>query len=248
MRAVDVISPGNAAVDELSWKTAHSHRLNPSREDAVPNLPYAAGKWSIVQSVPRLPQWYAADAASQSRSTARRFRSASEQMLKRTFMRSPQDHARRLPCLQRFLPPRCAQTPAITGLQSRKAEFRDRRREVIAAGLRKLEKSHGHDGAHGVAAGVLPAGVAAAIAKESRHRAQGADFQSIAQHVLGLFAGPRRLCPRLLSTSEFFASPIPPVNADLKLTHLFTHRAGDRQENRQRVPKLPACHHRRITL
>src|SRR5882672_6668903 len=103
-------------------------------------------------------------------------------------MRSAQDRARRTPRLQRFLPPRCAQTPAITGLQSRKAEFRDRSREIIAGGLRILKKSRGHDGAHRVAADVLAAGVAAAVAKKTRHRAQGADFESIAQHVLGLVA------------------------------------------------------------
>ena len=103
-------------------------------------------------------------------------------------MCSAQDHARRTPRLQRFLPPRCAQTPAITGLQSRKAEFRERSREIIAAGLRILKKSRGHDGANCVATDVLAAGVAAAVAKKTRHRAQGADFESIAQHVLGLVA------------------------------------------------------------
>jgi hypothetical protein len=105
-----------------------------------------------------------------------------------TFMCSAQDHARRTPRLQRFLPPRCAQTPAITGLQSGKAEVRDGRREIVAAGLRILEKSRGHDGAHGVAAEVLAAGVAAAVAKETRHRAQGADRESIAEHIFGLVA------------------------------------------------------------
>src|SRR5271168_1687399 len=103
-------------------------------------------------------------------------------------MCSAQDHAWRTPRSQRFLPPRRAQTPAIAGLQSRKAEFRDRRRQIIAAGLRILKKSGGHDGAHGVAADVLAAGVAAAVAKETCHRAQGADFESIAEHVLGLVA------------------------------------------------------------
>jgi hypothetical protein len=39
-----------------------------------------------------------------------------------------------------------------------------------------------------VAADVLVAGVAAAVAKKTRHRAQGADFESIAQHVSGLVA------------------------------------------------------------
>src|ERR1700736_4742759 len=69
-----------------------------------------------------------------------------------TYMRSAQDHARRTPRLQSLLPARCAQTPAITGLQSRKAESRHRRREIIAARLRELEKAHGHHGAHSVAA------------------------------------------------------------------------------------------------
>src|SRR3984885_1749124 len=128
-------------------------------------------------------------------------------------MCSAKDPARRPPRLQRFLPARCAQTPAIAGLQSRKAEFRNRRREIITAGLRILKKSRGHDGANGVAVDVVAAGVAATVAKKTRHRAQGADFESIAQHVLGLvtpapaaFAGVfsqprdslhRRFLPRL---------------------------------------------------
>src|SRR5580698_1493088 len=73
----------------------------------------------------------------------------------RTFMCSTQHHARRASRLQSFLPPGCAQTPAITGLESRKSEFRDRRREIIAAGFRILEKSGRHDGASGMAADVL---------------------------------------------------------------------------------------------
>src|SRR5271167_173194 len=100
-------------------------------------------------------------------------------------MRSTQNHARRTPCLQRLLPARCAKTPAISGLQSRKAEFRDRSRKIIAVGLRKLKKTRGHDRANGVAGDVIAAGVAATVAKETGHWAQGADFESIAEHVLG---------------------------------------------------------------
>src|SRR5271155_285811 len=107
-----------------------------------------------------------------------------------TCMCSAQHHARCTPRLQCFLPPWCAQTPAIAGLQSRKTEFRDRRGEIIAAGLRILKKSRRHDGAHGVAADVLAAGVATSVAEKTRHRAQGADFESIAEHVLGLIALP----------------------------------------------------------
>jgi hypothetical protein len=116
-----------------------------------------------------------------------------------SFMCSAQHHARRAPRLQRFLPPRRAQTPAITRLQSRKAEFRDRRREIVAAGLRILKKSRGHDGAHGVAADILAAGVAATVAKKTRHRAQGADFESIAEHVLGLIAPAAATLANLIS-------------------------------------------------
>src|ERR1700688_2799938 len=66
--------------------------------------------------------------------------------------------------------------------------FRYWHREIIAAGLRILKKSRGHDGAHGVAADVLAAGVAAAVAKKTRHRAQGADLESISQHIPGVVA------------------------------------------------------------
>src|SRR5258707_14317904 len=118
-------------------------------------------------------------------------------------MCSAQDYARSTLRLQRFLPPRCAQTPAITGLESRKAEFRDRRREIIAAGLRILKESRGHDGAHGVAADVLAAGVAASVAKKTRHRAHGADFESIAQHVLGLVAPAAAALAGVISQHRF---------------------------------------------
>jgi hypothetical protein len=126
-------------------------------------------------------------------------------------MCSSQDHARRTPSLQRLLPPRCAQTPAITGLQSRKAELGNLRREIIAAGLRILKKSRGHEGAHGVAADVLAVGIAASVAKKTRHRAQGADFESITQSSWARYAGRHRPCQRHLSTSGFSASSIPMI-------------------------------------
>ena len=39
-----------------------------------------------------------------------------------------------------------------------------------------------------MAADVVAAGIAASVAKKTRHRAQGADFQPITEHVLGLLA------------------------------------------------------------
>jgi hypothetical protein len=135
-----------------------------------------------------------------------------------TLVCSAQDHARRAPRLQRFLPPRCAQTPAITGLQSRKAEFRDRSREIIARGLRILEKSSRHNGAHGVAADILAASVAAAVAKKPRHRAQGADLESIAEHVLGLAAAAATLASVIFQHRNSLHRRPPPLQCQPRST------------------------------
>ena len=56
-----------------------------------------------------------------------------------------------------------------------------RRRKIIAARFRELKKSGCHDGTDGMTADV--AGVAAAIAKEPRHRVDGAQFEPVAEHV-----------------------------------------------------------------
>jgi hypothetical protein len=48
-------------------------------------------------------------------------------ILQRRFVGRAKHHARRLSCFERFLPARRAETPAVAGFKSRKAEFRDRR-------------------------------------------------------------------------------------------------------------------------
>jgi hypothetical protein len=98
-------------------------------------------------------------------------------------VRGPQDHAGRLARFVRFLPTGCAEAPAVAGLQAAKAEFRYRRRQVIAAGFRKLEKFGRHDSADRVTADVLSAGVATAVTKEPRHRVHRADFKPVAEDI-----------------------------------------------------------------
>src|SRR5262249_19891381 len=98
-------------------------------------------------------------------------------------MRGAQDDARRLAGLESFLPTGCAEAPTVAGLEAAKAEFRHRRRKVVAAGSRKLEKPRGHDGADRVAADVLSPRIAAAVAKEPRHGIYRAHFQPITDHI-----------------------------------------------------------------
>src|SRR5215475_2625024 len=88
----------------------------------------------------------------------------------RAFMRGAQDHARRLTGLERFLPTRRAQAPAIARLEAAEAELRHRRGKIVAGGFGEREKFGGHDDANRVAADVLAARVAAAVAKEPGHR------------------------------------------------------------------------------
>ena len=71
------------------------------------------------------------------------------------YVRSPQDHAGRATRLQRLLPARRTQAPAVAGPQAGKAELRHRCRKIIAPGLGKLEKLGSHDGADRVAADVF---------------------------------------------------------------------------------------------
>src|SRR5271169_2384953 len=71
------------------------------------------------------------------------------------FVRSPQDHAGRLARLERFLPARRTQAPAVAGPEAGKAEFWHRCRQIIAAGFRKLEKLSSHDRADGMTTDVF---------------------------------------------------------------------------------------------
>src|SRR5512135_3419348 len=70
-------------------------------------------------------------------------------VFERALMGRTQDDAWGAPSLERFLPARRAEAPAVAGLQAREAEFRHRRREIVAAGLRKFQKLRRHHRADG---------------------------------------------------------------------------------------------------
>ena len=90
-------------------------------------------------------------------------------MVQSAFVRGAQDHAGCLAGFKCFLPTGCAEAPTVAGFQAAKAEFRHRRRKIVATGFGKREKLGGHDGADGVAADILSRSVAAAVPKEARH-------------------------------------------------------------------------------
>jgi hypothetical protein len=96
------------------------------------------------------------------------------------FVRGPQDHAGRLARLERFLPARRTQTPAVSRSQAGKAELWHRRRKIIAAGFGKLEELSSHDGADGVTTDVFSARIAASVSEEPRQGLHRAVFESVA--------------------------------------------------------------------
>src|SRR5262245_46286828 len=98
-------------------------------------------------------------------------------------MRGLQDYAGRLAGLQRLLPARGAQTPAISGLEARETVVGHGRRQIVAARLGEFEEVVGHDDADGMAAEVLRTRIAAGVAEEPCHRRDRADFQAPAEHV-----------------------------------------------------------------
>src|ERR1700751_1240029 len=106
-------------------------------------------------------------------------------MAQSAFVSGAQAHARRLARLECFLPTRSTEAPTVAGFQAVKAEFRHRCRKIVAAGLGKLEKRGGHDGADRVATDVLSPSVATAVSKEPRHWARRADFEPLTEHVTG---------------------------------------------------------------
>jgi hypothetical protein len=106
-------------------------------------------------------------------------------MVQSAFVRGAQDHAGSLAGVKRFLPTRCTEAPTVAGFQAAKAELRHRRRKIVATGFGKREKRGGHDGADRVATDVLSPSVAAAVAKEARHRVYRAEFKPVTEHVTG---------------------------------------------------------------
>src|SRR5262245_51810741 len=85
----------------------------------------------------------------------------------RRFMGRRQNDARRAAGLERFAPAHSAQAPAIAGLQSREVEVRLRRRKIVAARLGEGEELRRDFDADRVQSEIVPAGMAAASAKET---------------------------------------------------------------------------------
>src|SRR5690242_7605897 len=85
--------------------------------------------------------------------------------------------------VERLLPARRAQAPAVARLEAGEAVLWHRRGEIVAGGLREGEELGGHDDANRVQAVILAAGVAAGVAIEAGQRLGGAGPQRAAQHV-----------------------------------------------------------------
>ena len=103
------------------------------------------------------------------------------------FARSPQQYPGRLARLERFLPARRTQAPAVAGPQAGKAEFWHRRRKIIAPGFGKLEELSSHDGADGMTTDVFSTRMAASVSEEPRQRLHRAVFELVAKNISGRF-------------------------------------------------------------
>jgi len=82
-----------------------------------------------------------------------------------------------------LLPALRAETPAIARFQPGKADFRHRRRQVIAARSGKAKESVGHDYADGVTANILPASIATAVPVKACHWFDRAKFKRLAKNI-----------------------------------------------------------------
>ncbi len=78
----------------------------------------------------------------------------------------------------RLLPTLDTNTPAVAGLQAGKAILRARRDEVVPDGNLMLQEFGSDDGAHGVFAEILGAGVALAVAVKAGERVGAAGLES----------------------------------------------------------------------
>jgi hypothetical protein len=94
-----------------------------------------------------------------------------------------QQHGRRHADAPRLLPPGRAHAPAVARLEAGEADLRDRRHEVVAAGLAEGQEVRRDLHADHVQPVVLRSGVAAAVAEEAGERRDRAGQQRAAQHV-----------------------------------------------------------------
>ena len=104
-------------------------------------------------------------------------------MFEGAFVGCHEHDPRRLARLERLLPARRAETPAITGAKSGKAEGRQWRRQVIAGGSAEFEEFVRHHRAHGMRARILGSGVAATVTEKTRKRLIGTGRKRFAEHV-----------------------------------------------------------------
>src|SRR5262245_15301194 len=98
-------------------------------------------------------------------------------------MRRREHDGRRLPCLERLLPARGADAPAIAGHETGEAEPLTRRREIVADRLREGEEPLGHHGADSVHAEIAGARPARAVAIEACQRVERARVELAAEDV-----------------------------------------------------------------
>src|SRR5882757_6884102 len=94
-----------------------------------------------------------------------------------------QHNLRGTPSGQRLRPARRAQAPLVPRPQPGEAVLRPRGGQVVAHLVAELEELPGHPHADGVHAGVLPAGVAAAVAVEPGERIGTAGLQLTTEHI-----------------------------------------------------------------
>lgn len=111
------------------------------------------------------------------------FEIAERAISERRLVGGPQDHARRVGGFEGFLPALGAQAPAIAGFESGEADFRNRRRQIVAARFGESEKGVGHHHANRMAANILTAGVAAAVPVKARHWLDRTGLKGVAENV-----------------------------------------------------------------
>ncbi len=102
---------------------------------------------------------------------------------KRLLVRRREHHRRRDAGVERLLPASRAQAPLIAGPEPRKSGGRDRSGEVVAVLPREFQEFARHPDADHMDAGIVVAGVAAAVAVEAGQWIEAAGRERLAEHV-----------------------------------------------------------------
>src|SRR5690606_11917184 len=88
-------------------------------------------------------------------------------VVERAFVRGGEDDARRGAGLERLLPARRAEAPAVAGPEAREAVFRHRRGEIVSGARAEGEELGRHQRADRMRSHIFAVGVAAAVAEEA---------------------------------------------------------------------------------